>query len=48
VAPDALVERLFQADVHVRELPGRGIVRASVGWWTSEGDLQRLAAGVGP
>jgi L-cysteine/cystine lyase len=47
VAPDALVERLFQADVHVRELPGRGIVRASVGWWTSEGDLQRLAAGVG-
>jgi L-cysteine/cystine lyase len=38
----AVVERLAAADVVVRDLPGRGLVRASVGWWTSEGDLDRL------
>jgi hypothetical protein len=26
----------------LRDLPGRGLVRASVGWWTSEDDLERL------
>jgi hypothetical protein len=26
----------------VREVPRTGLVRASVGWWTSEGDLERL------
>ncbi len=40
--PAALVERLRTAGIHVRELPGRGLVRASVGWWTSDGDLDRL------
>jgi hypothetical protein len=30
----------------VRELPGRNLVRASCGWWTSAGDLARLADGV--
>jgi len=30
----------------VRELPGRNLVRASCGWWTSEDDLRRLAAGL--
>ncbi|HXF97908.1 MAG TPA: aminotransferase class V-fold PLP-dependent enzyme [Gaiellaceae bacterium] len=39
-----VVERLLEAGVVVRDLPGRGLVRASVGWWTSEGDLERLAA----
>jgi L-cysteine/cystine lyase len=42
----AVVERLASHDVVVRELPGRGLVRASVGWWTSDGDLDRLVAGV--
>lgn len=42
----AVVARLLEAGVVVRDLPGRGLVRASVGWWTSEEDLQRLASAV--
>ena len=38
----AVVERLVEAGVIVRELPGRELLRASVGWWTNEDDLQRL------
>ncbi len=37
-----VVARFAEAGVIVRDLPGRGLVRASVGWWTSEGDLDRL------
>jgi L-cysteine/cystine lyase len=44
--PTELVAALEQQGVIVRELPGRNLVRASCGWWTSEDDLQRLAAGV--
>ena len=44
--PTELVARLFDAGVVVRELPGRNIVRASCGWWTSEDDLERLTRGV--
>ena len=33
-----------EAGVIVRDLPGRGLVRASVGWWTSDDDLERLVA----
>ena len=40
--PTELVAQLFERGVVVRELPGRNMVRASCGWWTSE-DLQRLA-----
>jgi L-cysteine/cystine lyase len=40
----AVVARLAEADVVVRDLPGRGLVRASIGWWTSEDDLERLVA----
>jgi L-cysteine/cystine lyase len=40
----AVVARLADADVIVRDLPGRGLVRASVGWWSSEDDLERLLA----
>jgi L-cysteine/cystine lyase len=40
----AAVERLAEAGVIVRDLPGRGLVRASVGWWTSGEDLERLVA----
>jgi L-cysteine/cystine lyase len=35
-------KRLFEAGVVVRDLPGTGLVRASVGWWTTEDDLDRL------
>ena len=45
--PSFLVERLARQGVVVRELPGTGLVRASVGWWTSEEDLERLVAGSG-
>jgi selenocysteine lyase/cysteine desulfurase len=37
-----VVARLAEADVIVRDLPGRGLVRASVGWWTSDDDVDRL------
>ena len=38
--------RLLAAGVIVREIPRTGLVRASVGWWTSDDDLDRLVAGV--
>jgi L-cysteine/cystine lyase len=37
-----VVARLAAASVIVRDLPGRGLVRASVGWWNDEADLERL------
>jgi len=40
----ALVARMAQAGVIVRDLPGRGLARASVGWWTSDEDIERLVA----
>jgi selenocysteine lyase/cysteine desulfurase len=39
-----VVARVADAGVIVRDLPGRGLVRASVGWWTNEDDLERLVA----
>lgn len=44
--PTELVAALDRQDVIVRELPGRNLVRAAVGWWTNEDDLERLAAGL--
>jgi L-cysteine/cystine lyase len=44
--PTELVARLGERGVIVREIPGRDLVRASCGWWTSEDDLQRLADGL--
>jgi L-cysteine/cystine lyase len=41
-AAAALVERLRERHVAVRDIPGRGIVRVSCGWWTSDDDLDRL------
>ncbi|MBA2643189.1 MAG: aminotransferase class V-fold PLP-dependent enzyme [Actinobacteria bacterium] len=43
--PETVVTRLAEAGVVVRELPGRGLLRASVGWWTSDADLDRLVSG---
>jgi selenocysteine lyase/cysteine desulfurase len=37
-------ERARQADVLIRYLPGRGLLRASVGAWNDESDLERLLA----
>ena len=45
--PAELVASLHEQGVIVRELPGRNMLRASCGWWTSEDDLQRLLAGLG-
>ena len=42
----AVVARLAEAGVVVRDLPGRGLVRASVGWWSNEDDLDRLVSGL--
>lgn len=41
--PAELVSTLAKRGVIVREIPGRDLVRASCGWWTSDGDLHRLA-----
>jgi L-cysteine/cystine lyase len=38
------VERLYAAGVVVRSMPGLGWLRASCGFWTSDEDLERLAA----
>jgi L-cysteine/cystine lyase len=42
--PEAEVERLRAEGFAVRDLPGTGTVRASVGAWSSEAELERLAA----
>lgn len=38
----AATERAREAGVLIRELPGRGLLRASVGAWNDESDLERL------
>jgi selenocysteine lyase/cysteine desulfurase len=40
--PVEVSARLYEAGVVVRFLPGTDLVRASCGWWNSEGDLERL------
>jgi L-cysteine/cystine lyase len=42
--PDEFVQRAAAADVIIRNLPGRGLVRASVGAWSDESDLERVLA----
>jgi L-cysteine/cystine lyase len=42
----AVVGGLAERGVIVRDLPGRGLVRASVGWWSNEDDLDRLLTGL--
>ena len=44
---EAAAKRLEAAGVIVREVPGTGLVRASCGWWTSDGDLDRLVEALG-
>ena len=45
--PAELVAELLARDVHVREIPKTGLIRVSCGWWTSDGDLERLVAALG-
>jgi L-cysteine/cystine lyase len=40
------VKRLWESGVVVRHFPGLPFVRASCGFWTSDDDLERLAAGL--
>ena len=42
--PEATLARCTAAGVVIRDLPGRGLLRASVGAWNDESDLQRLLA----
>ncbi len=42
--PDAEVQRLADAGLLIRSIPIRGLLRASVGAWSSEEELDRLAA----
>ena len=42
--PAATLARCTAAGVVIRDLPGRGLLRASVGAWNDETDLQRLLA----
>jgi L-cysteine/cystine lyase len=44
--PTETVAGLHAQGVLVRELPHTDYVRASVGWWSDEDDLQRLVAGL--
>jgi selenocysteine lyase/cysteine desulfurase len=42
--PEAARERLFEAGIVIRNLPGTSYLRASVGAWNDESDLERLLA----
>jgi L-cysteine/cystine lyase len=40
------VTALYARGVIIRELPGTGLLRASVGWWNDGSDLERLVEGL--
>jgi selenocysteine lyase/cysteine desulfurase len=44
--PEGTRDRLGAAGVLIRNLPGTPYLRASVGAWNDEGDLDRLLEGV--
>ncbi len=44
--PVAVRGRLYERGVIVRDMPGTDLLRASVGWWNDESDLERLVAGL--
>ena len=43
---EAAARQLYERGVVIRELPGTGLLRASVGWWNDGSDLERLAEGL--
>jgi L-cysteine/cystine lyase len=45
--PEATRERLFGAGISIRNLPGTPYVRASVGAWNDESDLEKLLSALG-
>jgi L-cysteine/cystine lyase len=45
--PPAARERLAEAGVIIRDLPGTGLLRASVGAWNDHSDLDRLLTALG-
>jgi selenocysteine lyase/cysteine desulfurase len=44
VDPAGVAGRLYEVGVVVRDMPNTPWVRISCGWWTSDGDLERLLA----
>jgi L-cysteine/cystine lyase len=44
--PTKTVAALYERGVVLRELPGTGLLRASVGWWNDGSDLERLVEGL--
>jgi selenocysteine lyase/cysteine desulfurase len=42
--PPADKARMLDAGAVIRDLPGTGLLRASVGAWNDESDLERLLA----
>jgi L-cysteine/cystine lyase len=40
--PEATRDRLAASNIAIRNLPGRSLLRASVGAWNDESDLDRL------
>ncbi|MGH2968130.1 MAG: aminotransferase class V-fold PLP-dependent enzyme, partial [Solirubrobacteraceae bacterium] len=42
--PEATRDRLAGTGITIRNLPGRPLLRASVGAWNDESDLERLLA----
>jgi selenocysteine lyase/cysteine desulfurase len=44
--PAAAVAALYERGVVLRELPGTGLLRASIGWWNDGSDLERLVEGL--
>jgi L-cysteine/cystine lyase len=44
--PEPVYLALAERDVLVRFIPGTGLLRASVGFWNDEGDIERLAEGL--
>jgi L-cysteine/cystine lyase len=43
-----IARHAFERGVVIRDIPGRGLLRASCGYWTSEEDLARLVESVSP
>jgi L-cysteine/cystine lyase len=44
--PELAVAALYARGVVLRDLPGTGFLRASVGWWNDGSDLERLVEGL--
>jgi len=43
---EAAAAALYEGGVSLRDMPGTGLLRASVGWWNDESDVDRLISGL--